>query len=357
MAKHKAKIQKNNLPAATVTIPSLLAVLRADRPLTAAAAALIWRIAARLDARRALPAPDNSVWIEVSARDLRGPAGPARNQWLRECLDRLTGVKLGGEYRGRPWGAVLVSEWELDPRSGGIVRLLIPPAAVMALRSPETFAKVEEAAIHQLSGRAARLYVALADRKRQDRRWHEYDLDELREALGVPGLYGRWCDLRHRALLPALAEIEAFGTVSLALTLVKTGRRVTGVRLAWRWKTQDEIRVTAEETAKAVPYAGQPAVPSAPPLIPETRADRERNERAWWNERPAAFRERVEESVPDPGEPPADLTAGCHAELLAAVVKGWKDIRIADARTRLVRREYEAAHPDDPPWRELEAAP
>lgn len=355
MAKHNVRSQKNNLPAA-LTIASPLAVLHPDRPLTPAAAAIVWRIAALLDESRVPSAPDNPVWLEVSARKLRGPAAQARNRWLRECLDRLTGVKLGGEYRGRPWGAVLVSEWKLDPRRGGSVSLLIPPAAVMALRNPENFAKVEEAAIHRLSGPARRLYVALADRKRQGRRWQEYDIDRLREALGVPGLYHRWCDLRHRVLLPALAEIEAFGTVSLTMTLLKTGRRVTGVRLAWRWKTLDEIRVTAEETAKAHPYAEQPAVPTAPPLLAETREDRERNERAWFENQPSERRDRLEESVPDPGEPPPELTEGFSAELLSVVVSGWKEIRMAESRSALIRQAYEKAHPDDPPFSDLEPA-
>lgn len=369
MAKHKAKSQKaksqkNSLPAA-LTIASPLATLRPDRPLTPAMAAIIWRIGNLLDERRIPSDTGDDLRLEVSARELRGPGAQARNRWLRECLDRLTGVKLSGEFRGRAWGAVLVAEWELDPRLGGSVSLLIPRNAVRALRGPETFARVEEAALWRMSGPARRLYVALADRKRQDRCWHEYSLDELRDVFGVPGKYRRWDSLRERRLLPALTEIEAFGTVSLTLTPLKTGRRITGVRIAWRWKDLDEIRVTAEETEKARPYAEQPAVSAAPPLIPETREAREQNERAWWGQQPSVLRERLEEEADkqNAAEEAADTAwaekaaEGAAEPLRTTLVESGKASRRAGREAALIRQAYEKAHPDDPPFNDLEPAP
>jgi hypothetical protein len=56
--------------------------------------------------------------------------------WLRECLKRLTGLKISGEYRGDPWGAVIVAEWHIV-QGGTVTRILLPPAAINAIRAPE----------------------------------------------------------------------------------------------------------------------------------------------------------------------------------------------------------------------------
>lgn len=64
----------------------------------------VWEIAAALDEQRVPAAVPNAVWLEVPTLRLRGEGSRADNVWLRECLDRLTGVKLSGEYRGDPWG-------------------------------------------------------------------------------------------------------------------------------------------------------------------------------------------------------------------------------------------------------------
>lgn len=310
----------------------------ASASLTPAMTAVLWEIADFLDERRVPELVDNSVWLEVPARRLRGPGSQGNNRWLRECLERLNELKITGEYRGTAWGAVLIAEWRLE-RGEENVRLLIPPAAVAALRAPANFAQIEREAAHRLPGPARRLYAALADKKHLSRTWWRYELDELRAVLGVQGRYRKWEDLRKRLVLPALEGIRRFGSVNVTMTPVKDGRRIVAVRFDWHWKSLDEIRVTAEETAKAVPYAEEPAVPTAPPLAPGTRADRLRNIEKWWGELPEEER----------GRQLRDRRAGWQPPLTPDGRPCFDEMPESFA----AEAAWEEAHPDEPPWDEL----
>ncbi|WP_135058992.1 replication initiation protein, partial [Paracoccus salipaludis] len=179
----------------------------------------------------------NSVWLEVPSRLLRGEDGRSDNVWLRECLTRLTGVQLSGEWRGDPWGAVLLAEWKIT-QGGSMVRALIPPAGVHALRSPQNFAKIEARAAHSLTGHGRQLYVLLADKKRLGRPFWTFTLDELRSLMGVADKksYERWNNFRQWVLEPALAAVNDYGTVEVSMSPEKQGRSVHAVTFRWRWK-------------------------------------------------------------------------------------------------------------------------
>ena len=342
--------KKDNL----ITVPSALISPRASASLTPAMTAVLWEIAAILDEKRVPAQVDNSVWLEVPARRLRGPGAQENNRWLRECLDRLTGLQIGGEYRGAPWGAVLLAEWHLE-KGDETARLLITPAAVQVLRAPATFARIEVEAAHRLPGRASRLYAALADKKRLNRTWWVYDLVKLREIFGVEGRYLDWYDFRKRILGPALKSITDFGTVTVRMTPQKEHRRVVAVRFDWRWKSLDEARRTTEESARANPYSERPAVGTAPPLIPETKADRRLNEEKWWSELPSAERDRLRaeirqrqaETVQALGDLAAELSGGDRSA--ARQTSPSPDLPGEEVR----RRAWEAAHPSEPRYDEL----
>jgi len=272
----------NNAP--TIAVSSAMISPSSGVRITPAMCAILWEIAAVLDEQRIPADVDNSVWLEIPASRLKGAGSAKDHRWLRECLERLLEVKITGEYRGADWGAVLVSEWHL-PHRGDIVRVLVPPAAVAAIRSSETFAKIETWAVHRLPGPAQRIYAALADRKRQTtRKNHDFTLDELRDLFGVSGKYERWDHLYNRLLKPALEGIAKFGTVNVTMTKLKSGRQVVGVNLAWQWKDLKHAAQVAKETERSRPYAEIPAKPSAPPLISETLADRRANMAKWWSD-------------------------------------------------------------------------
>lgn len=146
-------------------------------------------------------------------------------------------------------------------------RLLIPPAAIAAIRAPETFAKIEITAAYKLKGHARRLYAALADKKRMGKPYWAFTLDELRRIFDCADKYPKWAKFAVHVLQPALDEINDYGTVSVRATPEKSGRSIVGVRFDWQWKTIDEARETSEENDKPAIARRKPDLPrDAPPL-------------------------------------------------------------------------------------------
>lgn len=253
----------------SITVPSNTITLRADRTLTPAMTAMVWEIAGALDAARAPADPQDAVWLSIPTVQLRGEGGRTDNVWLRECLDRLTGVKLSGEYKGDPWGAVVLAEWRIE-EGGALARLLIPPAGIHALRVPSTFTKIEADAAHRLTGHGRQLYALLADKKRLGRPFWTFGLDELRSLMGVDEkrAYKVWAQFRKRVLDPAVEAVNSYGTVEVSMTPIKTGRSVTAVRCDWRWKDPRSAVDTTQENDRHSSVRGRTQTQDdAPPMI------------------------------------------------------------------------------------------
>jgi len=278
-----------------ITVPSSAVALRSDHPLTPAMVSAVWEIAAVLDEQRVAATVPNAVWLEIPTKRLRGEGSRADNVWLRECLDRLTGVKLSGEYRGDPWGAVVLAEWHIT-QGGSMARLLIPPAGIHALRSPTNFTKLEAHAAHRLTGHGRQLYAILADKKRLGRPYWTFALEELRALMNVDGKasYDRWNNLRQWVLEPALEAINDYGTVSVKMTTEKRGRSVYAVRFDWQWKDPHEATETVVENDRhSVARHKEQAIADAPPLI----EDKPEPALVWWGELSGAEHDQWAEKV------------------------------------------------------------
>ncbi|WOI58075.1 replication initiation protein [Palleronia sp. LCG004] len=200
-------------------------------------------------------------------------------------------MKLSGEYRGDPWGAVVLAEWHIT-EGGSMARLLIPPAGVHALRSPANFTKIEATAAHRLTGHARRLYAILADKKRLGRPYWTFTLEELRAlmAADTQKSYDRFNTFRQRVLDPAVEAINDYGTVTVTMTPEKRGRSVHAVRFDWRWKDPHDATETAAENERHSQARRQrQAADDAPPMIEE----QEQTEPAltWWGNLTDAKRE------------------------------------------------------------------
>lgn len=79
-------------------------------------------------------------------------------------------------------------------------------------------------------------------------------------------------------LIPALEEINDFGTVTVKATPQKVGR---SVRFDWKWKSIDAARVTDEENARHRSARGKTGNGSAPPLTDDAAKVEERER--WQN--------------------------------------------------------------------------
>lgn len=235
----------------SLTVSPSLLVPNVDTRLTPAMVTALWVIGDAVDRKRLKTTPEDGLWLEIPSARLRGEEGRNDNVWLRQCLDRLMGMKINGQYRGDPWGAVVISEWRIE-QGGTLTKILVPPSAVTALRAPETFAKIETFAAYKLQGAARRLYAALADKKRLDQQHWTFGVEELRNILGVANKksYQRWNNFRQWVLDPALESVNDFGTVKVTMQPQKIGRAISTVRFDWNWKTVDEARETDEENER-----------------------------------------------------------------------------------------------------------
>lgn len=254
---------------------SAAVALRAEKPLTPAMLSALWEIAAVLDEERTPANVPNAVWLTIPTARLRGPEARQDNVWLRECLERMTGLKLSGQYRGDEWIAVLLAEAHFI-EGGSKVRLLVPPAGVHALRSPGNFVKIETTAAHRLPPHARRLYALLADRKRQREPFAQWSVETLRGLLGVDDKrsYDVWAQLAKRVLYPAVDAINDFGTVTLKMTPIKSGRSVAAVRFDWHWKDPHEATETvAENERHSSARRRKQDDDDAPPMIPASADD------------------------------------------------------------------------------------
>jgi hypothetical protein len=281
-----------------IAVSSAALAIRADKPLTPAMLSALWEISASLDEERVPPTVPNSVWLSIPTARLRGPGARQDNVWLRECLERMTGLKLSGQHRGNEWGAVLVAEWHLT-EGGSKVRVLIPPAGVHALRSSENFAKIETTAAHRLPQHARRLYGLLADRKRQtDKPYGQWSVDNLRGLLGVDDKksYDVWGAFRRTVLDPAIEAINDFGTVRVKMTPVKSGRSIAAVRFDWKWKDPHEAtEIVAENKRHSTARKKGQASADAPPMIVD--APQPTDALTWWHGLTDAEREGWKDKV------------------------------------------------------------
>lgn len=299
----------------TLTIKTPLLNPDSERPLTPAMLTALWVISDELDQRRTPANSQDALWLRIPSASLRGEGSRADNHWLRQCLDRLLGVKLSGEYRGDPWGAVCLAEYHIE-EGGAVVRLLLPPAAVRAMRSPETFAKIETHAAFKMDPNARRLYALLADRKNMRDKEIIFTVEQLRKELRLDQRksYERWDNFRNVVLLPSLQKINDFGTVSVSMHPIREGRSIAAVRFCWEWKTIDEARETDEENEKpAIQRRKVQAANDAPPLTDEAA---EKNARASLERWVITFRQ-------DRGrDPTPEEIAARAAAMVARAAKG-----------------------------------
>lgn len=266
----------------TITVPSPFIAPMASQRLTPAMTTALWEIAAALDEKRVSPDSETGYWLRMPSSRLRGH-GRNDNFWLRQCLKRFHGIEIEGENSDGPWSAVILAQAQFSA-GGTIVELLIPPAAIRALRTPETFAKIEREAAHRLRGPARRLYGILADKKRMKRNHWDFSLDELRSFLQVNDRtsYQRWQDLKRWVLEPAVKAINDFGSVDVTMQPIKAGRSISQVRFSWKWKDpSDALATSAENDRHSVSRRQPPPDPvEAPPLLIDAPQDDPSLE--WW---------------------------------------------------------------------------
>ena len=255
----------------------------------------LWVIADAVDKLKLADGHDTTVELTIPTSKLRGTEGRSDNAWLKVCLDRMTGLKINGTYRGNDWGAVILAEWRLE-QGGTLARLYLPPASIQALRAGDTFAKIETHAAYRLQGHARTLYGALADKKRMGNKYWIYELDELRYLMNVGDKksYKRFNNFRQWVLDPAVEQINDFGSVAVTVTPQKVGRKIVAVRFDWKWKSISEARETDEENDRvAMARRKADAVRDMPPLSGDKLIENTSFKKEGTEEERAAFADKT----------------------------------------------------------------
>lgn len=111
--------------------------------------------------------------------------------------------------------------------------------------------------------------------------YQDFTLEEFRQLLGVKdGKYAAFGALNKHVLKPAAEEINALAPFNVQLVPVKTGKRVTGIRLGWWRKSNEELQEAWAEAQR--PRVGRRArisgrveyVPPVPSLSSQSREER-----------------------------------------------------------------------------------
>ncbi len=139
---------------------------------------------------------------------------------------------------------------DLDEGEDGELRFQLSPVLRMVLERSNYWAVLSRRAVLAFESRyALRLYEIVAIRAGLVVKTTEtFDLDELRERLGVPtGKLPRWNDIRRFALDPAIAEVNQLSGFEVHYEPIKRGRSVTGVRLSWSQRDPSGREAVARE--------------------------------------------------------------------------------------------------------------
>lgn len=134
-------------------------------------------------------------------------------------------------------------------RSDGLLHYEIPPRLRRIIKNSRIFARLQKEVMFALSSKyALTLYEMLQKRRNLTWRDHEdFSIDEIRDLLGVPrGKLTNWTNLNNRAIVRAAEEVNRLSDMVVAFEPLKTGRRVTGVRMRWWAKDAGMIEAPGE---------------------------------------------------------------------------------------------------------------
>lgn len=173
---------------------------------------------------------------------------------LADSIDRLmrTIVRVRVEQDGRPavMKITLLSRTTEHDDDAGLLYYRFDAELRRIIQDSRVFARLRKEVMFAFTSKyALALYEMGEKRRNMQFRWTEtFDLDELRELLGVKprelttfGNLNAWC------LKPAAREVNALADFGVSFRPVKTGRKVTAVQLAWWRKNEDELRAAFAE--------------------------------------------------------------------------------------------------------------
>jgi hypothetical protein len=189
---------------------------------------------------------DQPIEHVIPKRNLRGSHNV--NDRVGESIERLMAaivkVRVVREGKAEIERVQLLGGNVEQERPDGMVRYEFPAKLRRIIKESTIFARLQKEVMFALSSKyALALYEMVQKRGNLTSRCsEEFELGELRELLGIPkGKLPLWGNLYQRALEPAMKEVSALSDFEVSIEPLKSGRKVTGVRLGWTHKDAEGV--------------------------------------------------------------------------------------------------------------------
>ena len=156
-------------------------------------------------------------------------------------------LKDGGTRRVQLLGGNDLGE---GARQRGLLTYCFDPKLVELLRDSTIYGRLEKEVLLAFTSKyALSLYEAAARRVNLSHKCiEEFSVEEFRDLLGVElGKLARFANLNHRAIKPAVIEVNGLAPFNLDVQPRKQGNRVIGITMAWWAKTIDEKKTAYAE--------------------------------------------------------------------------------------------------------------
>ncbi|MEL6243945.1 MAG: replication initiation protein [Pseudomonadota bacterium] len=140
-----------------------------------------------------------------------------------------------------------------DPdRPAGCLTYSFDKRLVEILQDSAIWGKINIPVLMAFSSKyAITLYENIAQRTGLRKSFEDFELDAFRTLLGVEdGKYPMFGALNKHVIKPAVAEVNALAPFSVSVLPVKTGKRVSGVKIAWYQKDRDEAAAAWAEVGR-----------------------------------------------------------------------------------------------------------
>lgn len=186
------------------------------------------------------------------------------NDRVGESVSRLMGahalIKVMRDGEAATQRVALLSSNVEHDRADGLFYYTFAPELRQILEDSTMFARLQRDVMLSFTSKySLALYEMVMKRINLSRKQEEvFELPDFRSLLGVPkGKLSAFGDLKRRAIVPAIEEVNHRGFIHVDVEPVKTGRSVTHVRLKWWRSSGDKIDDSIQELA--LPGVGRKA--------------------------------------------------------------------------------------------------
>jgi len=181
------------------------------------------------------------------------------NDRLKLAFDKLMGAWAKIRARDPQTGEMATFRMHLlgtnkeEDRDDGYFYYTFPPDLLAVIQQSKAWATIKSHIMYALRSKySIRLYEMVERRIGLMKQHEEFSVDEFRAMLGVPeGKLDRFADFNKHCLKPALSEVNQLTDFDVELLVVKQGRTVEKLRLAWFRKSPPRLKAAFDEREKS----------------------------------------------------------------------------------------------------------